>query len=149
MEPRANSLSLPPSEPRERLSGAIERVTFHSEASGFCVLRVKVKGHRDLVTVIGNAAAVTAGEFIECQGRWVNDRQHGLQFKADGLTPIPPTTRAGIEKYLGSGLVKGIGPHFANKLVQAFGVAVFEVIEDTPARLLELAGIGPKRQARV
>jgi exodeoxyribonuclease V alpha subunit len=131
------------------LSGSIERVTFHSEASGFCVLRVKVKGNRDPVTVIGSAASVSAGEFIECQGAWINDRQHGLQFKAKELKVVPPTTLEGIEKYLGSGMVKGIGPHFAKKLVKAFGADVFDVIEQTPERLLELPGIGKKRQERV
>ena len=136
-------------DPRERLSGSLERVTFHSEESGFCVLRVQVQGQRELVTVSGNAATVTPGEFIEAVGVWVNDRQHGLQFKADTLQSVPPTTLAGIEKYLGSGMVKGIGPHFAKQLVQAFGEAVFEVIETTPERLEELAGIGPKRRQRV
>ncbi|WP_295606264.1 ATP-dependent RecD-like DNA helicase, partial [uncultured Lamprocystis sp.] len=135
--------------PAEHLSGSIERVTFHSEQSGFCVLRVKVRGQRDLVTVIGAAASVTPGEFIECQGQWINDRQHGLQFKAAGLRCVPPSTVEGIERYLGSGMVKGIGPHFARKLVRAFGERVFDVIEDNPERLLELPGIGPKRQARV
>ena len=133
----------------ERLEGAVERITFHSEESGFCVLRVKVRGQRDLVTVIGTAASVTAGEHIECEGGWVNDRQHGLQFKAERLRVIPPSTREGIEKYLGSGMVKGIGPHFARRLVGAFGEQVFEVIEQEPDRLLELPGIGPKRKARV
>jgi exodeoxyribonuclease V alpha subunit len=135
--------------PFERLSGSIERVTFHSEVTGFCVLRVKVKGHRDLVTVIGSAASVTAGEFIECLGFWNNDRQHGLQFKANELKIVPPTTLEGIEKYLGSGMVKGIGPHFAKKLVKAFGTDVFDVIEQTPERLQELDGIGPKRRQKV
>jgi exodeoxyribonuclease V alpha subunit len=133
----------------ERLSGSIERVTFHSEATGFCVLRVKAKGHRDLVTVVGSAASVTAGEFIECPGVWANDRQHGLQFKASELKIVPPTTLEGIEKYLGSGMVKGIGPHFAKKLVKAFGADVFDVIEQTPERLQELDGIGPKRRQKV
>lgn len=133
----------------ERIGGSIERVTFHSEESGFCVLRVKAKGHRELVTVIGSAAAVTAGEYVECLGNWVNDRQHGLQFKASHLKIVPPSTLEGIEKYLSSGMVKGIGPHFARKLVKAFGEKVFEVIEQAPERLQELEGIGPKRQARV
>ena len=146
--------SIPPTlphnrDPLERLSGAIERVTFHSEATGFCVLRVKVKGNRDLVTVVGSAASVTAGEFIDCLGFWTNDRQHGLQFKANELKIVPPTTLEGIEKYLGSGMVKGIGPHFAKKLVKAFGVDVFDVIEQTPDRLQELDGIGPKRRQKV
>lgn len=133
----------------ERLSGAVERVTFHSAESGFCVLRVKVKGQRDLVSVIGSAASVSPGEFIECLGRWFNDVTHGLQFKAHHLKVVPPTTLEGIEKYLGSGLVKGIGPHFAKKLVKAFGEAVFEVIEQEPERLETLEGIGRKRRMRV
>jgi len=135
--------------PAERLAGSVERVTFHSGESGFCVLRVKVRGQRDLVTVVGSAASVTAGEYLECEGTWVNDRRHGLQFKASSLRVIPPSTLDGIEKYLGSGMVKGIGPHFARKLVGAFGERVFDVIEDSPDRLLDLEGIGPKRKERV
>ncbi|MCF7985886.1 MAG: ATP-dependent RecD-like DNA helicase, partial [Thiohalocapsa sp.] len=135
--------------PPERLAGAIERVTFHSAESGFCVLRLKVRGQRELVTVIGSAASVTPGEYAECAGCWVNDRQHGLQFKAQHLRVIPPSTVDGIERYLGSGMVRGIGPHFARKLVRAFGEQVFDVIEDSPERLLELDGIGPKRKQRV
>jgi exodeoxyribonuclease V alpha subunit len=133
----------------EKLQGSVERVTFHSEESGFCVLRTKVRGFRDLVTVIGTAASVTAGEYIECQGNWVNDKQHGLQFKCTQLKVVPPSTLEGIEKYLGSGMVKGIGPFFAKRLVKAFGEAVFDVIEEEPERLLTLPGIGKKRLARV
>jgi len=133
----------------EPLQGSVERVTFHSPESGFRVLRVKVRGHRDLVTVIGSAATITPGEYVECSGAWVNDCQHGLQFKTRHLRVVPPTTLEGIEKYLGSGMVKGIGPHFARKLVRAFGERVFDVIEQQPQRLPELEGIGPKRQARV
>jgi exodeoxyribonuclease V alpha subunit len=147
--PSSTSDPIQSRDPLERLSGSIERVTFHSEATGFCVLRVKVKGHRDVVTVVGSAASVTAGEFIECLGFWANDRQHGLQFKANELKIVPPTTLEGIEKYLGSGMVKGIGPHFAKKLVKAFGVDVFDVIEHSPERLQELDGIGPKRRQKV
>lgn len=131
------------------ISGSVERVTFHSEATGFCVLRTKVKGQRDLVTITGSAASITAGEFVEASGVWVNDKKHGLQFKSKSLKVVPPTTLEGIEKYLGSGMVKGIGPHFAKKLVAAFGEAVFDVIETEPERLLTLAGIGEKRKNRV
>ena len=136
-------------DPNTRLAGSVERVTFHSPESGFCVLRLKVRGERDLVTVIGSAATVTPGEYCECEGVWVNDREHGLQFKALTLRVIPPATLEGIERYLGSGMVKGIGPHFARKLVHAFGERVFDIIEDNPDRLLELPGIGPKRRERV
>ncbi|MCL2341460.1 MAG: ATP-dependent RecD-like DNA helicase [Proteobacteria bacterium] len=138
-----------PDIPVERFSGAVERVTFHNEESGFCVLRVKARGRRDLVTVIGNAAAITPGECIEGVGIWQNDKTHGLQFKAARLTTIPPDTLEGIEKYLGSGMVKGIGPHFAGILVRAFGAEVFAVIEQTPERLRTLPGIGRKRSGRI
>src|SRR5438128_8440911 len=139
----------PPMHSMVQLTGAVERVTFHSEETGFCVLRVKVRGHRDLVTVVGIAATITPGEYIESQGWWVTDRTHGLQFKTQHLRIVPPSTLEGIEKYLGSGMVKGIGPHFAKKLVHAFGEVVFDVIEQTPERLTELDGIGPKRKQRV
>ncbi len=133
----------------ERLQGSVERVTFHSEDTGFCVLRTQVKEHHDLVTIVGSAASITAGEYIECQGVWINDKKHGLQFKTDCLKVVPPTTLEGIEKYLGSGMVKGIGPHFAKKLVKAFGEQVFDVIENDADRLTELDGIGAKRKERV
>lgn len=135
--------------PVERISGSVERVTFHSEESGFCVLRIKVKGKRELVTVIGSAATITPGEFVECVGTWHNDKTHGLQFKTTHLKTVPPSTLEGIEKYLGSGMVKGIGPHFAKVLVKAFGVDVFTVIEETPEKMLSLPGIGKKRTDKV
>src|SRR3954454_16636125 len=111
---------------REALAGLVERLTFHSPETGFCVLRVKVRGQRELVTVVGAAAAITADEFVQASGTWVNDRTHGLQFKAAFLRAALPTTLEGIERYLGSGKTKGIGPIYASKLVQAFGEAVFD-----------------------
>ena len=134
---------------REPLSGLVERVTFHSQETGFCVLRVKVRGHRELVSVIGSAASVQPGEFIQCSGRWDNNRDHGMQFKTTFLKVMPPSSLDGIEKYLGSGMIKGIGSHFAKKLVKAFGDHVFDVIENEPERLLKLDGIGPKRVSRI
>ena len=140
--------STPPTH-AERLTGSVERITFHSPETGFCVLRVRVRGHRDLVAVVGSAASVAPGEFVEAEGAWINDRNHGLQFKARHLEVVAPSTLEGIEKYLGSGMVRGIGPHFAKKLVRAFGDKVFDVIEHQPERLTELPGIGPKRKQRV
>jgi exodeoxyribonuclease V alpha subunit len=134
-----------PAADRENLAGLVERVTFHNEDSGFCVLRVKARGQRDLITVVGHAAAIGAGEFVQASGRWVNDRTHGVQFRADFLRAAPPTTAEGIEKYLASGMIKGIGPVYARKLVKAFREQVFDVIEQAPARLQQVAGIGPKR----
>ncbi len=133
----------------EALSGLVERVTFHNGETGFCVLRVKVRGERDLVTVIGHAATISAGEFINASGVWFNDRTHGLQFKASFLKVTAPTTLEGIERYLGSGMIRGIGPVYAKKLVAAFGEAVFDLIEAEPARLREVTGIGPKRAERI
>ena len=134
---------------REAFGGLVERVTYHNAENGFCVLRVKARGQRDLVTVVGAAAAISAGEFIQASGIWINDRTHGLQFKAAFLKSAPPTTLEGIERYLGSGMIKGIGPVYAKKLVQAFGAAVFDAIEQAPERLQEVAGIGPKRALRI
>src|SRR4028119_1458970 len=133
----------------EVLSGLVERVTFHNAETGFCVLRVKVRGQRDLATVVGHAALVSAGEFVSASGVWINDRTHGLQFKASFLKATAPTTLEGIEKYLGSGMIRGIGPVYAKKLVRAFGEAVFELIEAEPERLRQVTGIGPKRASRI
>src|SRR5467141_4044096 len=129
----------------EALAGLVERVTFHNEENGFCVLRVKARGQRDLITVLGHAAMISAGEFVQASGAWVNDRTHGVQFRASFLKAMPPTTAEGIEKYLGSGMIRGIGPAYARKLLRAFGSQVFDVIEAEPHRLREVAGIGPKR----
>jgi len=113
------------------------------------VLRVKARGQRDLITILGHVAMVSAGEFVQTSGSWINDRTHGVQFRASFLKATPPTTNEGIEKYLGSGMIRGIGPTYARKLVRAFSDAVFDVIEQEPGRLREVAGIGPKRAERI
>ena len=133
----------------DRLEGAIERVTFFSEENGFCVLQVKVRGQRDLATVVGSAPTVNSGEWLSAEGAWVIDKNHGRQFKADQLRCIPPTTPEGIEKYLASGMVKGIGRVYARKLVQKFGEEIFEIIEEHPACLEAVEGIGPGRRRRI
>src|SRR5207302_11489872 len=106
--PRANTLT-------EVLAGLVERVTFHNEENGFCVLRVKARGQRDLITVLGHAAMISAGEFVQASGSWQNDRTHGVQFRASFLKVAAPTTIEGIEKYLGSGMIRGSGPVDARK----------------------------------
>ena len=136
-------------QPTEVLAGSIERVTFHNAENGFCVLRIKARGHRDLVTVVGHAAEISAGEWVTVSGTWVNSREHGQQFRAAFLRSSPPTTAEGIEKYLGSGMIRGIGPIYASKLVAAFGAEVFEVIEQAPERLREVPGIGQVRASRI
>jgi exodeoxyribonuclease V alpha subunit len=133
----------------EALSGTIERVTFHNPESGFAVLRVHVGGRRGIVTVVGQMPSAVAGEFIEANGAWQQDREHGLQFKADEIRTTPPHTVEGIEKYLGSGLVKGIGPHYAKRIVEVFGERTLEVIDASPSFLREIKGIGPARLQRI
>jgi exodeoxyribonuclease V alpha subunit len=134
---------------QEVLAGLVERVTYHNVENGFCVLRAKARGHRDVVTVVGHAATIAAGEWITASGEWVNDRTHGQQFKARFLRTSPPTSADGIEKYLASGMIRGVGPVYAKKLVRAFSEKVFEIIEETPGRLQEVDGIGPVRAASI
>ena len=134
---------------QEVLAGLVERVTFHSLESGFCVLRLKARGHRELVTTIGHAAMISAGEWVTASGAWINDRNHGLQFKAQFLRTSAPSSLEGIEKYLGSGMIRGIGPVYAKRMVKMFGKDVFDLIEAAPERLREVEGIGPKRADKI
>lgn len=136
----------PETNQQEQLQGLVERVTFHNPDNGYAVLKVNVKNMRDLVTVIGHTATITVGEYISCTGTWIVDRQFGQQFKAASLTFTQPNTKQGMEKYLGSGVVKGIGPSFAKRLMDAFGEDVFDVIENDPDRLDGVEGIGKKRK---
>ena len=135
--------------PPKFLLASFERVTFHNEENGFCVLRVKARSHRDMVTAIGHAAAISAGEWLTASGTWHNDRTHGLQFRAKFLKTSAPSTVEGIEKYLSSGMIRGIGPVYAKRLIKAFREKVFEVIETAPERLREVEGIGPLRAQRI
>jgi exodeoxyribonuclease V alpha subunit len=137
------------SRPAERLSGLVERVTFHNEESGFCVLRVKVRGHRESVAVVGTLPHVREGEWVEAEGGWKIDPRHGQQFQAHSLRTAPPNTIEGIERYLASGMIKGIGAHVAKQLVSKFGLQVFDVIDKTPQRLREVRGIGRHRQEMI
>ena len=142
--------SSPAAEPdREVLAGTIERVTYHNGENGFCVLRIKARGHRDLVTLVGHAATIAAGEWITATGDWVNDHTHGQQFRARFLRTAAPSSVEGIEKYLASGMIRGIGPVYARKMVKAFGETVFDVIEVEPDRLRAVEGIGPVRVRRI
>src|SRR3954463_1009487 len=128
--------------PVEVLAGTVERVTFHNVENGFCVLKVHARGKRDLVTVVGHAPAIGAGEWVNASGAWVSDRVHGLQFKANVLKATPPTGAEGIQKYLASGQMRGIGPAMAKRIVAAFGEGMFETIEASPERLTEVTGSG-------
>ena len=112
-------------------------------------MRVTVKGRREPLTVVGVVASVNTGEWITAQGTWVRDREHGLQLKADSITCNAPNSREGIEKYLGSGLIKGIGPVYAKKLVDTFGEEIFAIIDQCSVRLEEIDGIGPTRRRKI
>ena len=129
----------------ESLRGVIERVTFHNLDNGYCVLRVRAAGHADVVTVVGHLPQAIVGEYLQADGEWSLDRTHGQQFKAGELKTTPPHTVEGIVKYLGSGLVKGIGPTYAKKIVAAFGEKTLDVIDRSPSFLSQIKGIGPKR----
>jgi exodeoxyribonuclease V alpha subunit len=133
----------------ESLAGMVERVTFHNTENGFCVLKVQTRGRRDLITVVGHTPAIGAGEWVTATGAWVSDREHGLQFKADVLAATPPTGVEGIEKYLASGQMRGIGPAMAKRIVDLFGENTFEIIEAEPDRLKEVPGVGPWRASKI
>ncbi len=136
---------------QEELSGVIDRITFYNEMNGFCVFKLQSSSNKfkNLITVIGFGCNITAGEYAHCKGFWNQDKIHGLQFKAQTINLTKPNTKFGIEKYLGSGLIKGIGPRFAKRLVAEFGVEIFEIIEHHPEKLLNLAGIGAKRYQKI
>jgi exodeoxyribonuclease V alpha subunit len=136
-------------DPRETLAGEVERVTYHNESNGFTVLQVKPRGQRELVTVVGYAATLSSGEFIQAVGAWVMDRTHGRQFRADRLHAAPPSTIEGMTRYLGSGMVKGIGPKTAKRIVAQFGEKTFEIIETDAERLRTVAGIGSWRASQI
>lgn len=133
----------------EIVTGIIERITFHNLDSGYCVLRVQAKGHRDIVTVVGSAQQVIAGEFVNATGEWVTDRQHGLQFKATEIRTTPPHTAEGIAKYLASGAVKGVGAKLAERIVKEFGDRTLDVIDQSPTFLTQVKGISPKKVEKI
>lgn len=133
----------------EKLSGIVERITFVNEENGFSVIKIKVKGQAELVTVVGNMAAINIGAGIELQGEWSYDSKYGRQFKAYSYAEKIPATIAGMERYLGSGLIKGIGPVNAKRIVKKFKEETIRIIEEEPDRLSEVEGIGSKRVAMI
>ena len=133
----------------ETLTGIVERITYHNEENGYTVARVTPEGKDYLVTVVGPMMGVNVGETIRCYGVWTVHPQYGRQFKAERVETIYPATLAGIEKYLGSGLIKGIGPVTARRIVRKFGLDTLRLIEEEPDRLLEVLGVGPKRVAMI
>ncbi len=127
------------------LNGQIERITFASEESGFTVARVKVKGHRDLVTIVGNLMSPMPGEIISMKGKWSSHAKYGQQFSVQQYHTAVPASVVGIRKYLGSGLIKGVGPVTAGRIVNKFGSDSLEIIENDIKKLHQVNGIGKKR----
>lgn len=123
----------------------VERITYQNPENGYTVLKTRVKGYEDLVTVVGNLLEVNAGSVLLVEGNWKVDAKYGRQFTALSWEETLPATLYGMEKYLGSGLIKGVGPKFAKRIVQRFGMDTFTVIEDNIALLIEVPGIGNKR----
>ena len=128
-----------------RIRCVVERITYQNPDNGYSVLKVAVKGYDDLVTVVGNLLDASVGSVLLIEGNWKVDAKYGRQFCAEIWEEVMPATIYGIEKYLGSGLIKGVGPQFAKRIVAKFGTDTISVIEDAPDRLLEVYGIGKKR----
>ncbi len=133
----------------DRLQGIVERVTYYNEETGYSVLRLSVTGQPGLVTVVGNLPEVQPGESLRLEGSWTVHPQYGRQFKAERCEQVLPATVEGIKKYLGSGLVKGVGPVIAARIVQQFGADTLRILDEEPHRLREALGVGPKRAAAV
>jgi exodeoxyribonuclease V alpha subunit len=129
----------------ESLTGVIERITYHSEESGYMVARLQAPRVRELVTVVGNFANIQAGQTLKLRGFWKNHPQYGQQFQVEQYAETKPATLTGIEKYLGSGLIKGVGPVTAKRIVAHFGLKTLDIIETQAERLIETPGIGKKR----
>lgn len=128
-----------------KIRGVVERITYQNPENGYSVLRVAVKGYNELITVVGNLVDANVGSVLLIEGDWKVDKKYGSQFIAQKWEETVPATVFGIEKYLGSGLIKGVGSKFAKRIVNLFGMDTISVIEDTPKRLNEVDGIGKKR----
>jgi len=133
----------------EYLKAVVERITYVNIENGYSVIKVKSAGHPDLVTVVGRFAGVNAGSSAEFFGEWTVDAKYGKQFSAASFRESLPATLSGIEKYLGSGLIKGVGPVNAKRIVRHFREKTLQVIEETPHRLTEIPGIGDKKVAMI
>ncbi|MFF4382934.1 ATP-dependent RecD-like DNA helicase [Kitasatospora sp. NPDC001547] len=133
-----------------QVEGVLERITYANEETGYTVARVDTgRGGNDLLTVVGALLGAQVGESLRLHGRWGSHPQYGRQFTVENYTTVLPATIQGIQRYLGSGLIKGIGPRFAERIVERFGVDTLEVIENEPGRLIEVPGLGPKRTKKI
>src|SRR5215469_13280498 len=158
VEPHAPSdaLSPAPSRPLATLEAVLERITYANEETGYTVARVSARGATsssgggsELLTVVGNLLGAQPGESLRLQGRWRSHPQYGRQFEVQHFTTVLPATIQGIRRYLGSGLIKGIGPKMAERIVAHFDTDTLRIIEEEPERLIDVPGLGPKRTARI
>src|SRR5258706_1593999 len=131
------------------LEAILERITYHSEQNGYTVARVTPRGKNYLVTVVGKLLGVQVGETVELEGRWVDHPEHGRQFEVERYRSVLPATVEGIRRYLGSGLIKGVGPVTAKRIAETFGAYTLQVTDNEPQRLGEVPGLGPKRAERI
>ncbi len=138
-----------PYPPAEHLQGIVERVTYHAEDSGYTVARLKAPGERDLITILGRFPDIHAGQTLRLTGFWREHEKYGRQFQVVHAQETKPATLTGLEKYLGSGLIKGIGPVTARRIVAHFGLETLDIIEQSCSRLIEIPGIGEKRVAMI
>ncbi len=129
----------------DTIFGYLERIVYFNEDNYFTVAKIKEKDRRELTTIVGNLAGVYPGAYLKLDGNWVNNKKYGEQFQVEGYEIVTPATARGIEKYLGSGLIKGIGPVMAKRIVKAFGEETIEIIENHPEKLLNVEGIAEKR----
>jgi exodeoxyribonuclease V alpha subunit len=140
----------------DTLSGSVERITFYNAENGYSVVRLRPdqrktpgQNREGIVTAVGNLPEITPGEHLHLQGTWINHPKHGMQFQIETCEQKTPATLEGLRRYLGSGLIKGIGPHLAERIVKHFGLETLEVIENNPERLMEVVDIGPKRTNQI
>ena len=133
----------------KEITGQIERITYNDEESGYSVLRMAVSGFSDLITAVGTVVSPVVGASLDLTGTWQNHPKFGMQFRFDTCRSLPPSSIAGIEKYLGSGLIKGVGPSMAEKIVSSFGADTFDILDNCPEKLLEIEGIGNKKAAAI
>ncbi|MGH9362372.1 MAG: YrrC family ATP-dependent DNA helicase, partial [Thermoanaerobaculia bacterium] len=147
-----NSASEPPeaaSGALTLLEGTLERIVYANPENAWSVVRIAVPGEPDLVTAVGNLLAVQPGESLRLSGAWEKDARYGRQFRVASYQTVTPATLVGIERYLGSGLIRGIGKELARRLVARFGLATLEVIDRSPERVPEVRGIGAKRSGEI
>jgi exodeoxyribonuclease V alpha subunit len=134
---------------QEQIDGMVDRVTFHNAANGYAVLRVILPKEKEPVVVVGVAGTVCLGEKLRARGNWIVDPRHGKQFKAEHITCLPPTSAKAIERFLGSGMIKGLGPGYAKRIVDAFGDKTLEILDQSPSHLRQIKGLTKERIGQI